>query len=217
MDTEIRNSIDMIRTSKKEITLQIFIVFILPILLIDYGVISIKYRSFMLVVLVSILVAIVIKEKWTVSMLGFNIHRVKKYILPYTLFTALAVFLITTFGEQIGREEVAKWWDYNHFIYGFFLVSAFQEIAYRGYLIPALGKLIHKPLVVLLANAVLFTFLHSIFPNPILGLPLAFLGGIGFAYMYMKYPSLILIILSHSVINFFVVLYGFFVVPGLTY
>ena len=60
-------------------------------------------------------------------------------------------------------------------------------------------------------------FLHSIFPNPTIGLPIAFIGGLGFALMYMKYPSLLLIIISHSIINFFVVLYGFFVIPGVTY
>jgi membrane protease YdiL (CAAX protease family) len=60
-------------------------------------------------------------------------------------------------------------------------------------------------------------FLHVIFPNPMIGLPIAFIGGIGFAVMYLRYPSLPLIILSHALINFFVVLYGFFVVPGVTY
>ena len=217
MNIEIVNSIDKIKTSKRELTLQIFVVFILPIFLINFGLLALKYRSAMLISLVTILVAIVITEKWTPSMLGFDLHRIKKYILPYMVFTILGILVATTFGEQMGREELDKWWQYNHFIYGFFIVSLFQEIAYRGYLVPALGKLISRPIYILIANAILFTFLHSIFPNPIIGLPLAMIGGLGFAYMYMKYPSLILITLSHALINFFVVLYGFFAIPGVTY
>lgn len=217
MNLEIKASINKIKTSKKELTLQIFIVFILPILLIDLGVLSIRYRTAMLIALVSILIAIVIKEKWTPKMLGFDFINIKKYLIPYLGYTILAVLFIILFGENIGQEELAKWWNYNHFIYGFLLVSAFQEIAYRGYLIPALGKLIKRPFHIIIVNTLLFTFLHSIFPNPIIGLPLAFIGGIGFAYMYTRYPSLILIILCHAVINFLVVLYGFFAIPGVTY
>lgn len=150
-------------------------------------------------------------------MLGLTTHRIKQYIIPYALFTLIAITLITLFGEKMGQEGLARWWTYNHFLYGFFIVSLFQEIGYRAYLIPALGKLVSKPIYIILINALLFTFLHILFPNPLIGLPLAFIGGIGFALMYMKYPSLLLIIISHSTINFFVVLYGFFVIPGVTY
>jgi membrane protease YdiL (CAAX protease family) len=217
VNDQIRYSIEKIRTSKKEIYAQIFIVFILPILLIQMHVIEIQERIWVLGILISILVIILIREKWTWTMLGATTYRIKKYALPYALFTLSTILLCYAFSERIGHEELTGWWKHGHFIYGFFIVSFFQEVGYRGYLIPALGKIIRKPLFMLLANAFIFMFLHIIFPHPAVGLPLAFIGGIGFAAMYMKYPSLPLIIVSHALINFFVVLYGFFVVPGLTY
>lgn len=217
MNDQINYAIENIQTGKKEICAQIFLVFILPILLINLGIIEIEDRIWVLGILISLLLVVLIKEKWTLRMLGVTSHNIKKYALPYILFTVVAILVAYIFGEKIGHEELVGWWKYGHFLYGFFIVSLFQEIGYRGYLIPALGKIIKKPIFIVCANALIFMFLHSIFPNPLVGLPLAFIGGIGFALMYLRYPSLPLIIISHALINFFVVLYGFFVVPGLTY
>lgn len=217
MNEQIKYAIENIKTSKKELLVQIFLVFILPILLINMGAIEIEDRIWVLGILVSLLIVVLIKERWTPTMLGFTMYRVKKYLAPYTIFTIITIIVCYLFSEKIGQEELVGWWKHGHFLYGFFIVSLFQEIGYRGYLIPALGKIIKKPVFIVLTNALIFMFLHSIFPNPFVGLPFAFIGGIGFALMYMRYPSLPLIIVSHALINFFVVLYGFFVVPGLTY
>lgn len=218
MNPRLKHAIDTIKTSKKEIFLQILIVFILPIALIQFKVISIHTRVPLLVMLVSILVFILLKEQWTLDMLGATFRNFKKFLLPYAIFTLLGSIAIIQFGERVaGAEELSQWWKHSHFVYLFFIVSLFQEVAYRGYLVPALGKLTRVPLYIIFTNAVLFTYLHIIFPNPLLCLPIAAIGGIGFAWIYIKYPSLPLAILSHSVLNFVAVLYGFFVVPGITY
>lgn len=202
-------------TSRTGLCIQIFLVFILPILLIQLGILPLHYRIWILVGITTLLVAILIHQRWTLTMLGISTHAMQKACVPYAFFTTVAVLGIALFGEGIGREEMSHWWMHGHFLYGFFITSLFQEIAYRGYLIPALAKIIPKRSFVIIANAFLFMILHSIFPTPALGLPLAFVGGMGFAFMYLRYPNLPLIIVSHAIINFFVVLYGFFMVPGM--
>lgn len=207
-----------IQTGKRELVVQIALVFVLPILLINAGLIPVDKRVVVLGVVVGLLVVVLLLEKWNLTMLGVRTDTMKKYFAPYAVFTFVMVVLITSFGEDITKtEELAQWWNYNHFLYRFFIVSALQEVAYRGYLMPSLGSLIKKPALLIIANALLFTFLHSIFPKPLIGLPIAFIGGIGFALMYYRYPNLPLIILSHSIINFYIVLYGFFIIPGITY
>lgn len=217
MNSEIMESIPVMKTGQKEIFIQIFLIFILPIVLINLGIIPVQYRVLILVAIVTALVVLLLKEKWTWHTLGIGNKTFKKYFLPYLLFTAISVVCVSFFSEKIGQEEIARWWTYKHFMYGFFVVSLFQEVAYRAYLIPALAKLTSRPVIILLSNTLLFTFLHTIFPNPVFGLPLAFAGGIGFALMYMRFPNLPLIVLSHAVLNFTVVLYGFFVIPGVTH
>lgn len=217
MNDTITNIAQTIRTSKKELFVQIILVFFVPIFLINARVIPIQMRSVALVSIVFFLLLVLLKEKWNFNMLGIQKSTIRTYFPVYLIFTILGVLLISQLGERIGFEELHKWWRYKHFLYLFFIVSAFQEIAYRGYLIPALAKLTDSPLLIILCNTLLFTLLHTIFPNPLINLPLAFIGGFGFSILYMKYPNLPLIILSHSILNFVAVLYGFFIVPGVTY
>jgi membrane protease YdiL (CAAX protease family) len=216
MHERILQATKAIKTTRWELFLQIILVFILPIFFIQSGYVLPTDRVYVLVALVTILTIILFIEKWRLPLLG--VHPItKKHLLAYTIFTLIGVLVIIGFGDQIGQVRLVQWWHYPHFIYLFFVVSFFQEVAYRGYLIPALGKLSSTPAWIILANTVLFTLLHTIFPNQLVGLPLAFVGGIGFSVMYLKYPNLVLIILSHAILNFFAVLYGFFVIPGVTY
>lgn len=145
-------------------------------------------------------------------MLHIERKHFKKFLVPYILFTIVGVIVISAFGEKTGHEEMSQWWLNDHLLYLFLIVSAFQEIAYRGYLIPALQKIVKSPALVLFFNALIFTYMHAIFPNPQINLPLAFVGGLGFAAIYMRYPNLFLIILSHAVLNFCAILFGFFTI-----
>jgi len=218
MNPQLISVFDSIKTKKSVLFIQIVLVFIAPLILIHLGIIPISYRVVALSVIVFLLLLILIKEHWTRAMFEVTLTNAKKYFWQYVIFTIIGVFAISIFGEHfIGREELQGWWHYNHFLYLFFIVSLLQEVAYRGYLIPALGALSRNPLWIILANALLFTYLHTIFPGLLVNLPLAFVGGIGFAIMYLKYPSLPLIILSHAALNFIAVLLGFFIIPGITY
>ena len=201
-----------IRTSRKEIFLQIFFVFIFPVVLLQTGILPISYRVFVLIIVVSLFLFLLLKEEWTFEMLHIEVRNLKKYFFPYLVFTVAAVIIINTFGEKIGREELALWWSNKHFLYLFLVVSIFQEVAYRGYLIPALRKLTNNTFLIVIINAILFAYMHAMFTHPLVNLPLAFVGGLAFAAMYIKYPNLLLIIASHAALNFSAVLLGFFTI-----
>ena len=218
MHRNIRHAISRIETSRIEIFIQIVLVFIIPVALIYAKIIPITDRVFVLVGMVTLFAGILVYEKWTPDMFFLHRSSMKQYFLPYLAFTIIMMVLLIGFGEYIIKnEEIQRWWTHSHFLYLFFIVSFFQEVAYRGYLIPALGKLSRNVPMIVITNTLIFVFLHTIFPNPMVGLPVAFVGGIGFAVMYLRYPSLPLIILSHAALNFCAVLYGFFIIPGVTH
>lgn len=206
-----------ITASKRKLALQTAVLFLIPIILIQLYIIPLGVHTMFLIGIGILLTGVLIKEKWTFEMLGMTNSFKKHYILAYCIFTVVGVVVISQMGELSGRNGLSQWWQYRHFLYLFFVVSLFQELAYRSYLIPVLGKLTASPAVVIFSNAVFFTFLHIIYPNFLFNLPLAFVGGIGFAYMYIRFPSLPLIVISHAILNFVAVLYGFFIVPGITY
>lgn len=210
MNSSLEETTQSIRTSIPELSAQIITVFIFPIVLLVTGILPLEHRVLILGLLVGALSIVLIAERWTPKMLGFRYSLSRSSIVAYLIFTTLGVVGIMQLGKYLGYTPVHNWWHNPHFLYLFLIVSGLQEIAYRGYLMPALATFEKSSLARILTNAALFTFLHAIFPNYIVNLPLAFIGGVGFAYMYNKYPSILLISISHAVLNFVAVWLGFF-------
>ena len=69
-----------------------------------------------------------------------------------------------------------------------------------------------SPIFIICINAAVFAFMHVIYLNSIFVLPMTFIAGIGFAWMYYRYKNLILISVSHTVLNFIAVAMGFFII-----
>jgi len=159
-----------------------------------------------------VIYGIIRREEWTYDEMGIRYDNFKKALPFYLVFVivgALTLFFLDyklTMPDIDTSSSLARTWIF------FIPVSFFQEFAFRSFLIPMLKKLYDNKYIVILINAILFTLIHIIFPNLGIGLPLAFVSGIFFAWLYIKYPNLILISLAHSVLNIIAVLLGFFVV-----
>lgn len=204
----IRNKIIL---SKEQVALgQIFIVFVLPVLLIYYNIISKDFRMIILLVMSLFVYGVIRKEKWTNEMIGLSDNTFKKYFLPYIYIITIGTMAIIMYARSFDMDIQESWWTNPHFLFLFIVVSFLQEFTYRGFLIPKLKVVFTDQLGIVLINALLFTLLHIIFPVPQIMLPLAFIGGLAFSVLYMKYPNLILISIAHSVFNFIAVLHGFF-------
>lgn len=203
---------EKILREKRKVLFQIIGVFVLPIMLLYWNVIPKDYRIFILILCSIFMYYIIKKEKWSLQSLGLSTHSFRKYLIPYLLFTLIGVTGIIFFANNYEFEPQSSWWTKPHFIFLFIIVSFLQEFAYRGFLIPKMKNFFTDRLGIVLINALLFTMLHIIYPIPQIMLPLSFAGGLAFATIYMKYPDLLLISISHSILNFVAVLYGFFVI-----
>lgn len=189
--------------------IEIFVIFILPILFWYFGFISPKYRLIVLGFVSLLALAIVLFEKTSLYQLGFRLDNFSKAAAPYLVFTAAGALAIYFLAKILKRNVIEGWKTDSHFLYGFIIVSILQEFLYRSFLIPKLFSLFSSPFVVIVANAILFSFLHIIFPERKINIPLAFLGGMALAAIYYFYPNFLLISLSHMVLNYVVVLFGF--------
>lgn len=185
------------------------VLFIVPVILLYFKIIPFRYRVHTLTLITLASVVIILSEKWGLDKLGLAVGSISSYWAPYLLFTVTLAAIAYVFARLLKRKAKPEWWRDTHFIYGFVIVSVLQEFIFRGFLIPELQSFISTTLLVIAVNALLFGFMHVIYSDDVPVLTGIFLGGIGFAAMYIYFPSLILVIISHAILNFLVVYFGF--------
>jgi membrane protease YdiL (CAAX protease family) len=189
---------------------QVFFLFVTPIALLYFHIVPIEARIPMLLVFSLWMYGIVKKEKWTERDFGLSLKTITPALPAYITATGIALVAIMYMAVVRNMPPASHWWTKPHFLFLFLVVSFFQEFAFRGFLMPVLHRITKDALSIILINATLFAFMHAIYPFPTVALPLAFAGGLFFAGMYYRYPNLILVSLSHAILNFAAVWYGFF-------
>jgi membrane protease YdiL (CAAX protease family) len=190
--------------------LQILLIFVLPIILLFFNIIKKRFRLLLLFLISLLAIGIVFVEKISANNLGLRIDNFRISIFPYAIFTIVALIAIFLFAFLLRRKPDVNWKKDIHFLYLFIPISALQEFLYRGFLFFKLESVSTNIFWVILANTVLFTLLHVIYRDIKVNIPFAFVAGLGFSLMYYYYPNLILISISHMILNYFAVFFGFF-------
>ena len=188
---------------------QLFTIFVLPILLLFVNIIPPKYSLYVLAAITLISIIFAYYEKWSLQDFGLHFREFKKSVVAYIIFTTVICMLTLVLAKILNKSTLENWWTYSHFQYQFLIISVAQEVIYRGFLLQKLKLLFGSVKMVILINAFLFALLHILFPNPIMSFATTFLLGVGFAGIYYRFPSLILISISHAVINFVSLLHCF--------
>ena len=205
---------NILNNHEKELVLaQILYLYVIPTLLLYYGVIPEQFRILMLFSVSLLLYGIVKRAEWTFNDLGIRKNFMKD-IVPYTLFTISGIGFILWISKitpGIEGREYYEWWEDARFLLLFIPISVLQEVVFRGILMRLLEKAFSNPIFIIILNASVFALIHIIYTNTTLVLPLTFIGGIGFARMYYRYPNLIMISVSHTILNFTAMILGFFV------
>lgn len=172
--------------------------------------INFKYRIHVLSLICLITIGIIVLEKWSLFALGIRIDNIKESLIPYIAFTTVGVLCLIMVAKLLKNKPEKAFYKQTHFIFGFVLVSILQEFLFRSFLIPKLSLITSSTIIIILINALLFTFMHIIYFNKKSILILLFVSGLIFAYLYLRFPNFILISISHSILNYFAVMFGFF-------
>jgi len=199
--------------SKRLMLTQIFVIFILPVVLLYFKIVPSNWRIILLVISSLFIYGIIRHEKWTHEEMGIRHDNFKKALPFYFFFTIGSLITLFLISQKVvmPKDIFTKIFYLKTFI--FFLPSSFfQEFAFRSFLIPRLKHIFNSNFTIIFVNAVLFTLMHIIYSSWGLILPILFVSGIFFAWLYLKYPNLILISVAHSFLNVTAVLLGFFVI-----
>jgi membrane protease YdiL (CAAX protease family) len=204
----------MIEETKKErelVWIQILYLFVIPTLLIYFGVIPDELRALLLFIVALLLYGIVKHAKWTFADMGI-IKNYMKDIIPYTIFTVGGVLFLIWLAHIVPHQPFLKWWSNLKFLLLFIPLSVLQEIVFRGILMDMLRRAFRSPIFIIALNAGVFALMHVIYLNATFVLPMTFIAGIGFAWMYYQYKNLVLISISHTILNFVAMILGFFII-----
>jgi len=187
---------------------EIILLFILPVYFIYKYPLAYRYRPFIFIPTLIGISILILLDNFTFYRLGFRIDNFKSSLLPYLLFTFLGCISLVLIAKHFNKKFVEKRWKNTHFLSMCVVLSFFQELVYRGYLMPKLQNMFTSVFTIVLINSLIFSYIHIIYPDKIRNLLLSFVGGTGFAFLYYYYPNIYLITVSHSMLNFTAVLFG---------
>lgn len=203
--------INNIRKEREIVWIQILYLYIIPTLLLYFNIIHEDFRVVLLFVVALLLFGIVKHAKWTYFDMGIS-RDFMKDITPHILFTLGGVFFLIWLSQIVPHEPFLGWWKNLKFLLLFIPISVLQEIIFRGVLMNMLLRVFRNPIFIIILNAGVFALMHVIYLNFKFVLPMTFIAGIGFAWMYYRYKNLILISASHTVLNFVAMILGFFII-----
>lgn len=202
---------DIIRKERELVWVQILYLYIIPVLLLYYKVLPGNFRFLMLFAVAILLYGIVKNDHWTYHDLGIK-RNFMKDIIPYLLFTVGGVLFLIWLSQIVPHSPFLKWWRNIQFLLLFVPISILQEIIFRGVLMNMLRRAFSSPIFIIILNASVFALMHVIYLNSVFVLPMTFIAGIGFAWMYYRYQNLPLISIAHTILNFTAMILGFFVI-----
>ena len=141
-----------------------------------------------------------LKENMNMLLLSFII------IISFSVFeSGLIAFFIPNYVQNHPMYLVA-------IINAIIFAPIIEEIIFRGILMNMLERTFKSPYFIIGLNAVVFAMMHVIYLNSIFVLPMTFIAGIGFAWMYYQYKNLPLISIAHTILNFTAMILGFFMI-----
>ncbi|MBP7740682.1 CPBP family intramembrane metalloprotease [Candidatus Woesebacteria bacterium] len=185
----------------------LIIALILPILLIQIKVFPYKFRFIAHLIGFLFILFLIIFYSYTPYDLGIRFDNFAEGIIPYSLITATMSFALIIYAKITKQKTVKHPFLLPHFQYGFLILSILQELIYRGLLIPVLVSANFSFIATVITSSTIFAYLHIIYPNSVRNVFFSFILGIFYAVIYLTYPNLILISISHAVLNFLALYY----------
>lgn len=191
----------------------ILIIFIIIPLIFIFKILP--HKQIPLIVALGVVVGILFSfwKGWSFFDLGIRLDNLSVSILPYVLFTLVFLIILIVYSKNLHKRGFVRKNMISYFEGLIFIPSSFaQAFLFRSILILLLLELVGNLWLVILINTILYTFVHIVYksPRPFFTLLLTFIWGAGFAWIYLTYPNLILISISHSILNFTALYHGFF-------
>lgn len=127
-----------------------------------------------------------------------NFRNSKSAIISYATFSAVAILFLWFFKDKI---SLPVWLSDNDWLWFMFIHTLCQEIIFRTYLVNRLKLIFKNTVLIALISGGIFGLTHFILPDALLVVIFTFVAGTVWSFLYIKYPNLIYVWLSHLIID----------------
>jgi membrane protease YdiL (CAAX protease family) len=182
---------------------------ILPISLIKFGFISRQYRLVLLFTVLLVALGYATITNPSIFNLYLPNSDTLETLVWYVLMVILAGGFLVLAKLLLKTRSAKQWYKDLHFQYLFIPISFAQQFLFQGVILTGLLEYF-TPLVAIVSTALIFGYLHTIYPRPMMSFTIGTLGGLMFATVFFWYPDLLLSSIAHSILNFLAVYLGFF-------
>lgn len=180
----------------------------LPILLLWSGIIPFAYRFHILLL---VLASLFVFSRWrghSRRELGITLENswpALRWNLVFSTFGAAVLCLAWWADVFIQRGHG---YSLSHFLFYIVFLGPVQEFIFRGVLFAEMRRCRSlDPLLMLLISTVSFGFLHVIYHHPLL-LLLTLISGLAWGISFLRWPTLVGVCLSHSLLGAFAMFLG---------
>lgn len=185
----------------------ILLIYILPVILVLFNIISYSYRfqvllSASIIILIFSIISRTSPKDLGLTSKNFKISFTK--IIPTTIIFSMPMLVAYLSGWSRIDNSSIPWMFY---IFHIFISSPAQEFIYRGFLFNYLRIAGYDKTIILVVSSILYSFVHAIYydiPTIIFTLICGFYWGM----IYSKYKNLYSVIFSHSILGALTILAG---------
>lgn len=188
--------------------IEIILLFIIPVYIVYKFPYCYKNRQWIFTPTLILIGLQMLIDNYTFYQLGFRSDNLAHSLIPYFIFTLFSLIISIFIANYLDKNPIPNWWTLSHFQNRFIILSFFQELVYRGYLMTKLETIFSSVVMIILVNSLIYAFIHIIYSNKLRNFAITFIAGLFFATIYYYYPNIYLITISHAALNFFAILYG---------
>ncbi len=189
--------------------IEVFLISILPISLIKLKIIPAKFRLFVLGGVAILLASLIVFQKGVSVNFGLRTNNIYDQVVAYLSVTFVAALFLLVLARIMKMKSAKEWREDPHFIFLFVPISFAQQFLFQGFILFKLQQTFPSVRAIVV-TAVMFGYMHTIFPRPVLNMILGTTAGLLFAVLYTIYPNIIVVSVMHSILNFTAVYLGFF-------
>lgn len=182
---------------------------VIPVGLLVLNVIPLNLRGGVLGVVVLITLVLAFIQKLSPKNdLGIRTDNFKKSLLPYAVFTIIGIVSLFVLASLLNKHVLPQWWTYPHLQWAFLPISVAQEFVFRAFLQTKIQRVIN-PFLAIFIIALMYSGIHLLWKDPLI-MGMTFVAGLGWGYLWYKYPNFYLLSISHTILNFLAIYLGFF-------